>query len=222
MPRTRALLVSALVAQGFIAATGPAAAEMEFGIYTGIQSSPHSRVSGDYPGGGSYDALIGWEGRSFEAPPYYGLRATWWRNESVGVGLEFTHTKVYAPDDEREEAGFDSLELTDGLNILTLNAARRWPEAWGDVTPYVSGGLGVAIPHVDVETEDGDKTFGYQLTGPAARLTAGASMDLTDTIAVFGEYQFTYSSNEADLEGGGTLESDIITNALNVGVAFRF
>ncbi|MEO1705708.1 MAG: lipid A oxidase, partial [Pseudomonadota bacterium] len=30
------------------------------------------------------------------------------------------------------------------------------------------------------------------------------------------------SQNEADLTGGGTLESDIITNALNFGVSYSF
>jgi lipid A oxidase len=39
---------------------------------------------------------------------------------------------------------------------------------------------------------------------------------------VFGEYKGTYSSNEAELSGGGSLETDIVTNAFNVGVSFRF
>lgn len=196
--------------------------DIEFSIYSGVQTSPHSRIGGDYPGGGDIDALIGWEGRSFEAPPYYGLRATWWRDSQVGYGFEFTHTKVYAPDDEKAAAGFRRLELTDGLNIVTLNATRKWNDRWGMLSPYVSGGIGLAVPHVDVETTAGDKTYGYQVTGPAARLTAGASYDLTDSMALFGEYQFTYSSNTADLEGGGELNTDIITNALNVGLSFRF
>lgn len=198
------------------------AQELELSIYTGLQTSPHSRISGDYPGGGDIDALIGWEGRSFEMPPYYGLRATWWQSERLGYGVEFTHAKVYAPDDEKAAAGFDRLEFTDGLNILTVNATRRWSDQWGEVSPYVSGGIGLAIPHVDVETPAGDKTFGYQITGPAARLTAGASYDLTDSMAVFGEYQFTYSSNTAELEGDGQLSTNIVTNALNVGLSFQF
>lgn len=202
----------------------PAAAEMEVSVYTGWQTSPHSRVSGDYPGGaGSYNALIGFEGRSFEMPPYYGVRGTWWQSETLGFGVEFTHSKVYAPDTERAALGFSSLEFTDGLNIITANVMKRWPEKWGQMTPYVGGGLGVAIPHVDVtHPATGSKTFGYQFTGPAARLTAGVSYPINDRFSVFGEYQFTYSTNEAELDGGGTLKTDVKTNALNIGLSLKF
>lgn len=213
-----------LVAVGVISAA-PVAAETELSFYTGWQTAPHSNVSGDYPTafGGSYDALIGWEGRSFEMPPYYGVRGTWWRSETLGFGVEFTHTKVYAPDDEKQALGFSALELTDGLNIVTANVLRRWPEQWGSATPYVGGGLGVAIPHVDIEhPASGSKTYEFQLTGPAARFTAGVSYPLDDRFSVFGEYQFTYSSNEAELDGGGTFTSDIVTNALNVGLSLNF
>ena len=71
-------------------------------------------------------------------------------------------------------------------------------------------------------TENGNRTYGYQYTGPALRLSAGASYDLNDRWAVFGEYQFTISDNEADLEGGGKLNTRLISNAVNVGVSFRF
>ena len=197
-----------------------AVAETELSFYLGAQTSPHSRVVGSNAGG-DFDELIGWEGRSAEAPPYYGVRATWWKNDTLGFGIELNHAKVYAPDDEAAAAGFDNVEFTDGLNILTVNTMRRWPDRWGNFTPYVGAGIGLAIPHVDVD--DGtNETFEYQVTGPAVMGVAGAKYDITDQWAVFGEYKFTYSQNEAELEGGGTLESDIITNALNVGVSFNF
>ena len=218
----KALILTATLSVAAVAASQAAAQEYELSIYSGWQTAPHSRVSGDYPGGGDYDALIGWDGKSFEMPPYYGLRGTWWRSETFGVALEFTHAKVYAPDDEREAIGFDSMEFTDGHNLLTLNAMRRWPEQWGTATPYAGAGLGIAFPHVDVETTGGDKTFGYQLTGPAVRLLAGVSYPISERVSIFGEYQFTYSSNEADLDGGGSLETDIKTNAINVGLSLNF
>lgn len=218
----KALILTATLSVAAVAASQAAAQDYELSIYSGWQTAPHSRVSGDYPGGGDYDALIGWDGKSFEMPPYYGLRGTWWRSDTFGVALEFTHAKVYAPDDEREAIGFDSFEFTDGHNLLTVNAMRRWPEQWGTATPYAGAGLGIAFPHVDVETTGGDKTFGYQLTGPAVRLLAGVSYPISERVSIFGEYQFTYSSNEADLDGGGTLETDIKTNAINVGLALTF
>lgn len=198
----------------------PAAAEWELSFYTGFQSAPHSDVSGD-ANGADFDFNAGWDGKPFEAPPYYGIRATWWQNENLGYALDFNHAKVYADDETLRDNGFDRLEFTDGLNIITMNVFYRWPDAARKITPYVGAGLGVAIPHVDVEI-GGSDTFEYQFTGPAAQLVAGASYDLSERWAVFGEYKGTYSQNKADLDGGGTLETDIITNALNIGLTFKF
>lgn len=198
----------------------PAAAEWELSFYTGYQAAPHSDVDGDV-NGAPFSFNAGWEGKPFEAPPYYGFRATWWQNARLGYALDFNHTKVYADNETLRESGFDRLEFTDGLNIVTLNVFYRWPDAVRNFTPYVGAGLGVAIPHVDVQSGD-SRTFEYQLTGPAAQLVFGASYDLNDRWAVFGEYKGTYSQNEADLDGGGSLETDIITNALNIGLTFKF
>ncbi|MGI3170152.1 outer membrane protein [Pseudooceanicola sp. C21-150M6] len=218
---TAALLILSTV--GVVGSVSPASAEIELSFYSGYQTSPHSRVRGNRgasSGGTPFDNLIGWDGNSFDAPIYYGLRATWWRGDNIGFGLEVTHDKAYAPASEMP-AGFSRLEFTDGHNIITANVSKRWPGAWGNFTPYVSGGVGIAMPHVDV-TEGSNRTFGYQVTGPAARVTAGAKYAITDRWSVFGEYQFTWSQNEADLTGGGSLETRIITNALNVGVGFSF
>jgi lipid A oxidase len=51
---------------------------------------------------------------------------------------------------------------------------------------------------------------------------AGVSYPVTERVSVFGEYQFTYSSNSADLDDGGTFNSDIKTNALNLGLSLNF
>jgi lipid A oxidase len=203
-------------------AASPALAEVELGFYLGSQSAPHSGVTitGDSVVPDS-DFTAGWDGRSFENPLYYGLRATWWRNERFGLGLDFTHAKVYADDETLAETGFEHFEFSDGINILTFNVYRRWDQALGGLTPYVGGGIGLSIPHVEL-TDGGSETFGYQVTGPAVAWIAGISYPISDRFSVFGEYKGTYSMNEAELTGGGTLETDIITNALNLGVSFNF
>ncbi len=201
---------------------GLAAAEVELSFYGGVQGAPHSGVTvrGDDVVTDN-DFTAGWDGNSFDAPPYYGVRATWWRSETFGFGVDLNHTKVYADDETLAATGYEHFEFSDGLNILTLNAYRRWSDAVGGVTPYVGGGLGIAVPRV--ELKDGDSiTDEYQITGPAVALMAGASYELTDQLSLFGEYKGTFSSNEADLDTGGTLESDIVTNALNLGVSFNF
>lgn len=204
----------------------PAAAEVELSIYTGWQTLPHSRISGDLPGGlGSYNELVGWEGKSFSAPPYYGARATWWRGGGDwGYGLEYTHTKAYMPDATQAKLGFSRFELSDGHNVATVNVMRRFSDKWGpNLTPYVGAGLGLAFPHVDaVHAAGSSKTYGFQVTGPAMRLTAGSSYKLNDRFSLFGEYQFTYSTNEGDLDNGGSFKTDIKTNAINIGVSYSF
>lgn len=199
-----------------------ALAEIELSFYGGWQNAPHSSasVSGDsvLP---DLSFTAGWEGRSAQMPPYWGLRATWWRTEEIGFGLDVNHAKVYADDETLAATGYDHLEFSDGLNIITLNAYRRFNGAWGDFTPYVGGGVGFSMPHVEL-VDDGTRTWGYQITGPAVTWIAGASYPVTESWSVFGEYKGTYSINAADLETGGTLESNIVTNAINLGVSFNF
>jgi lipid A oxidase len=203
-----------------------AAAQVELGFYGGYQTAPHSSVSvrGDSILDDE-DFTAGWEGRSFQTPPYYGLRGTWWQSETLGFGLDFVHAKVYADDETLADNDYDRLEFTDGINILTVNVYRRWPESFAGLTPYLGGGAGISVPHVEV-TKSSDngtsETFEYQLTGPAVTWMAGASYPISEQWSVFGEYKGTYSMNKADLDSGGTLETDIITNAVNVGISFSF
>lgn len=208
----------------FAVAIAPLAvqAEVELSFYGGWQAAPHSDVSisGDSVIS-DRDFTAGWDGRSFEAPPYYGVRATWWRESDLGFGVELNHAKVYADDGTLAESGLDHFEFSDGLNIITVNVFRRWQEAFGSFTPYVGGGVGISVPHVEV-TVPGSRTFEYQFTGPAVAWMAGASYPISDRWSVFGEYKGTYSMNSAELETGGTLETDIITNAVNFGVSFDF
>lgn len=213
----RAIIISCFI----LALPTFAAAQVELSFYGGAQSAPASDVTirndAIIP---NDDFSVSWEGRSASAPVYYGIRATNWQSPTFGYGLDFSHNKVY-PKDGALPAGYDVLEFTDGLNTLTVNAYRRWPAALGAVSPYVGGGLGISIPHVEV-TYGASETFGYQFGGPAATWIAGASYPISDQWAVFGEYKGTFTSNTGDLDTGGTVESDIFTNAVNLGVSFNF
>ena len=207
-----------------IAISNSAIAESEFSFYSGTQGSPHSGVRGtDSSAGGigDFDFTAGWEGRPMEMPPYYGFRYTRWTSETFGWGFDFNHTKAYADDETLADSGFSTLEFSDGLNHLTINAYRRFPDLGWPVTPYVGAGLGLSIPHVEVDT-GGEKTFEYQIAGPAAQVVAGASYRFSDRWSVFGEYKGSYSINSMDLEGGGELETNIVTNAFNIGISLGF
>jgi lipid A oxidase len=207
-------ITSALMGMALMLPWG-AAAETELSFYSGVQTAPHSVVTHSTLG----RQTVGWKGRSFEAPPYYGLRAVWWRTPKLGFGIEVNHAKVYA--DTPAVYGYDRLEFTDGLNLITASVWRRFPNQTR-LTPYVGAGLGVAVPHVDVQPTGQAHTFGYQLTGPAVQWVAGASWRLNDRWSLFGEYKGSYSKHSATLDSGGTLRTNLKTNALNLGVSYRF
>ena len=198
-----------------------ALAEIEVSLYAGQQSAPPSDV--DIEG----DRVIpdqsfeqDWEGQSFRWPIYAGLRVTKWQTSEYGFGLDYVHNKVRPASDDLP-AGFNALEFTDGLNTWTINGYRRWQNALGQATPYIGAGVGISAPGVEVRYQGSD-TFEYQITGLAATWLAGVTYSVTEDWSVFGEYKGTFTSNDVDLEDGGSLTSDIFTNALNVGVSFSF
>ena len=209
----------ACVAIALLIATEACQAEFEAGVYIGAQSAGSSRVTGTGPGDfGPIDGRIDWQGRSDEAPIYYGFRFTRWSGNDFGFGLEFTHAKAYAKPGSRDSLGFQRLELTDGLNLLTLNVARRWSMAYGRLVPFVSAGAGVAVPHVDMLVAGG-RTLEYQLTGPAVQLGGGVFWRISSRWQLLAEYKGTYSWHDIEFDGGGAIETNIETHALNLGVA---
>lgn len=204
-----------LVLAGLVLPALPLRAEQVLSVYTGVQGAASSRITDDL---GHF--ITGWEGHSLKSPPYYGLRLTRWRPDGIGYGIEVNHAKVYAADPGRH--GYDRLEFTDGLNLVTLNLWKRWPARRSGLVPYVGAGLGVAVPHVDIQPSGQAHTFGYQLTGPAAQLVAGASLPLTDRLALFAEIKGAWSRHRVELDSGGLLRSEITTHALNLGLNWRF
>lgn len=206
----------------------PAAAKAEFQIsaYGGANTANSSDVTIDSPLlTGKFD--VDWEGDSFETPPYWGARGTWWLTDfnmpRWGVAIDFTHAKAKADlDDAVVGAAFRTLEFTNGLNTVTLNGLYRMPLS-NRFSLYTGAGAGVSVPHVEVSTlTDPDRTFEYQLTGPAVQGLVGANFNLGRGFSLFGEYKANYSWIDADLEGGGTLETEILTHQFAVGLSFAF
>lgn len=95
---TYALRSSASVLAGIAffticSAVSASAEDLQFSIYGGYQTAPHSGV--DLSDGTHFTA--GWEGKSFGSPPYYGGRVTWWlenfNKPNWGISLDYTHGK---------------------------------------------------------------------------------------------------------------------------------
>lgn len=210
-----------LLAALFAGQAAQAQPKWQISLYAGVQEAFDSDVSGRDQFGTPFDFTAGWDGRSFTSPPYWGARVMRYGEGDWGFGVEFTHAKVYADDATLAASGFSTLEFTDGLNILTANAERRMdlPGRW---SARAGLGLGVSIPYVEVTTPGGSDVRQYQLTGPAARWYIGADYALSDRWSVFAEYNGTYSINAADLPGPGELDTNILTNAINLGIGFSF
>ena len=213
------------------AVAAPAAAEMELSLYVGTQSVDGSTGSGYLPGGAPISRSVDWEGKPFDSPIYYGGRAMWWLDNDIGFGIEGTHTKAYASQADMAAIGVSRLELSDGHNIITANVMKRWPgvfKATPKFTPYVGAGIGVAIPHVDIQVlGSGVRTFGYETTGPAVRAIAGLKYDLTENWALFGEYQAVWSDNDITIDPAfgqlpGKLNTELLTHAVNIGISYSF
>lgn len=241
--RTIGLLATGAAALSLSCA--PAAAELQFSAYWGYGPSHDSDVTVVQPNGTNLTlGSVNWDDDSFDpdsGPPYYGLRLTYWKptKPNWGIALDYTHAKV-KPDlsqtvtatGTRDGAAVNAqeplsntvskLEFTDGLNLLTLNLLYRWekPNRW---TPYVGAGVGLSIPHVEFRRNNGGpQTFEYQVTGVAVQGLAGLEKRFSDRWGLFGEYKISYSDNDADLTGGGTLETEVVTHHLIFGLTYHF
>jgi len=193
----------------------------EISVYGGYQTAPHSDVEVS----GMADFTAGWEGKSFASPPYWGVRGTYWFDGGAlsnwGVSLDYTHAKVYADDDTLDETGWSHFEFTDGLNLLTVNALRKFPIEGTKFTPYVGAGVGINVPHVEVNRASGT-TFEYQFGGPTVQVQAGIRYEFTENWSAFAEYKGNYSWIDVDIDSGDSLKTNILTNAVNVGVSYKF
>ncbi len=204
------------------AATSIAVAEKaELSFYGGLRTTADSVVSGNDPGGaGDFEFLSSWRDQSSGSPMQYGVRITWWQNQTQGWGIDLNSSALLADDTTLGANGLAALEFSNGINLLTVNTYRKLKKI-GDLRPYLGAGIGVSIPRVEFDSGAG-RTSQFQLTGPAFQLIAGASYQLNNSVSVFGEYSGSYTLDSADLISGGTLNTVSRNSGLNVGVSLGF
>ena len=231
-------------------AAGPAAAgEVELGFHLGWNKSLSSDVSFTGPGGTDFTvADVPWYGLSLpgdDGAPYYGGRATYWFNRGHGWGvmLDYSHAKVRAkPDavvtlsgdtgasgvaagDYAVSSLFDTLEFTDGVNLVTLSAMYRFRRV-SMIQPYAGVGAGVNIPHVEVTgaaLSDLPHTFDYHNGGATFQAMAGADLRIANNVSFYGEYRINYTPVDAPLSDASyKMKTDLFTNQLLFGFALHF
>jgi hypothetical protein len=204
--------------------------EKFFGAYGGAPYTYASDVRIARPGADLTVHAVDWQGKPFDHPIYYGLRAVGWLPaSSFGGMIDFTHSKVYAPLDRKARFSgskdgaalspeatigdrFHKLEFTHGHNMLTANVL--WRLAWRSafIAPYAGIGLGVSLPHTEVQLKgEGTRTYEYQYTGPAAQALFGVELRLPH-VSYFVEYKLTFASYRAPLHNrdGDWVFSDLL------------
>jgi len=216
-------------------------ADAQLGAYLGPAYTARSSLRLVQPGGTDMTfGDIAWEGKPFRPPPYYGYRAIYWLpNARFGMMVDFTHIKAIAvkhhpvqqsgsrdgvsvPALEPLTATLKRLEFTHGYNLLTLNVLRRGGPRGPNLIPYAAAGLGVAIPHVEVQrtgAPQSTRTDEYQITGPALQLLGGVEWRFGRRLSLFVEYKLSCAMIHGDLVGGGEISTNLCTHQLPVGLA---
>lgn len=202
--------------------TTPAAAEIVLSFYSGINDSPSSTVNFDFLDGvGRQSTRVNWDGESDQTPPYFGWRVTWWFNDrpNWGVAFDNAHTKVAA---NPMPPQFSTLEFTDGINMMTFNVLYRHLNRTR-FTPYAGAGVGFTTPSVEVTNVPlTTHTDEYQFGGLAAQVLIGVEARITDRWAIFGELKSGWADIDADLNGGGWLSTEVVSNQVALGVSYKF
>jgi lipid A oxidase len=204
----------------------PSHAEVQIQVYGGVNANFASDVTLHRPGLPTEKREVDWDGKSFEMPPYWGARGIYWFQNSPnwGVAVEFTHSKAYAKLKGDVGTLYEKLEFTDGNNILTGNLLYRFsPWQFYGIRPYAGVGIGVTIPHVEVQVVgDPNRTFEYQLAGFAAQGLVGLEMPFSARWSGFAEAKLSYTHINGNLDGGGHIKTDLWSPHFAVGLSYRF
>lgn len=189
-----------------------------------------------------------WDDKSFSAPIFYGIRASYWfdHRSDWGVAVDFTHAKAILSERETVqvtgsrngspvdawEPVSDSIrhfELSHGLNMVTFNGLHRWfvvgsrdKTRSGDLQGYTGLGAGFSVPHVEAHMDDG-WTGRYQFpAGPVVNGMAGLNYDFAHAVAGALEYKLSYADVHGRLNRGGSIETATWTHQFISGLAGNF
>jgi hypothetical protein len=188
---------------------------------------------------------IGFEGRSFDPPLYYGFRVGLFarRLPYVGFETEFIHLKVYA-----KPARVTSVEgvhlgqpaggqiplgeivqrysISHGVNLLLFNLAGRYrvkgDSADGRSRFILSAriGIGPTIPHTE-STIDGQNQEQYEGGALAFQIGGGAEARLKGGLYAIGEYKFTRTRQTGKIFSGEA-ESLLRSHHGVAGLSYHF
>ncbi|MBX9925450.1 MAG: hypothetical protein K2Y05_03760 [Hyphomicrobiaceae bacterium] len=206
-------------------------AETLVAAYVGVPYTYPSDVRFTSPAKGDDLVLrrVGWDGKPFQHPLYYGARiARWAPGNRSGVMIDFLHSKAIsrpadtvklegtldgkpAPKDARIDSLFRTFEFSHGHNMLMATGLFRFAALTPRIAPYAGIGGGVSLPHTEVKWHSEDKrTYEYQYVGPVGQALVGLEFRLGGS-SVFLEYKFTLADYRAPLtrRDGDLLVTDV-------------
>jgi len=182
-----AMVISPLAARG----------ETQVAAYLGNSWTARSDVSlagRTFPG-------VAWETRSFQSPPYYGVRAAHFFSEESGWGLalDFFHDKAYAADGSIAPA-LRRLSFSHGLNHVTVDV--DWRTRAGPLRPYGGVGAGSLVPHVEAQSDSASVDEYQWFRGISAKAQVGVQWRLPGPAGIFLEYRLTFAYLRVSVPGG--------------------
>lgn len=220
--------------------------EIQLGFYAGFNRTMASDVHMVQPGGTDLTFTgVKWIGESFRPEPYWGVRGTYWNPKlrAIGFMFDYSHAKASAlktqqlkqsgkrdgvevPATEPFGKTFRKLEFTHGLNFFTLNALFKARGLHARFAPYAGIGIGLSVPHVDTRRAGApieSRTYEHQIAGLTFQALGGVEWRLGNTgrVSAFAEYKLNHSSNNSKLNGGGTLDTDMWTHQVPVGISYH-
>ena len=176
------------MALALLAACGAGArAETQLAAYLGTSWTAASDVTI----AGTTFRGVSWASRSFDAPPYYGLRAAhYFAPEGWGVALDFFHDKAYAADGSVAPA-LRQLSFSHGLNHLVIGVDRRFQ--LGPLRPCLGAGIGTLVPHVEARSDSASVDEYQWFRGVSVKVQAGVQAAVAGPFGLFAEYRFTFA-----------------------------
>ncbi|HET7219495.1 MAG TPA: hypothetical protein VFJ02_15670 [Vicinamibacterales bacterium] len=221
----------------------PASAEWTFGGFLGGSWTRETSLTLTRPSSGTAVTLspVHYDGKPFQAPPYYGYRAGLYPASGwFGVEAELIHLKVIA-DTQRTTNAAGTFEgtpvqrslrlsevaqrfsITHGVNLLLVNALVRRTSAAASGRPrWIAigrAGAGASVPHPE-STIGGRSYEAYEWGSFALQGSGAVEVRIARALYVSAEYKITRTTQHVTIDGG-TARTPLITQHLTSGVALH-
>lgn len=211
-------------------------------VYTGSSFTQNSDLRITQPGVGTDISIrdVKWNADPFKPAPYYGLRLIHFLDQypNWGIGLDYTHYKMYAePDRVARVSGtwkgatvnadapadryVQHFEISHGVNMLSVIGIYRWRSAADKLRPYLGGGLTYYVPHSENTVDHRSHATGYESSGGGYQLLGGVQYQLTRKVGIFAEAKFNSGTAKVDI-ADGRAETPLRTFHVLTGLSFSF